>query len=727
MTPFQSPLAAPSAASSLAATYPEFSPSINISGNDARFNPTSNIVSDVVGGIAASVVDFGASVWNSLPMTPEVETSEILAKISDNALRVYQENPDTIETASFIGGLFVPAGLAMKGMKMMRDGSKAVNWFTTAGRAEDTAKAAKAFAESGKASKAYRTASRELYTKAAANQVLDAVAAEFAILSVMNAHPVMEDYMADPVKNFTISLVGGSVLGAGVGHIADRFILKQATGKLTEEAVNAVREGMRTVEPGMTNAVALQSHYINIQNLTNIIDEGTKAGKNIDEDLTLGIAHKMRTQAVNARFEIFDEMISPSMRALPVEQKQTMMDALGHAAEMHGVENIRFITDKEAIAKGFINADLTTNMTAKPVLVRTRMNQKGQVIKTEVPVVYYPELGAYAPIGSQVHYGNATILVKDIDEAAARLTPTSHQNPNFDSAIELMATSAPVAQANTIGHIAKFATLAEKDFAKTLVSNSDLESLTGIINRLRVDPSLAGKKIKVSDKSAMYAAKLNQTIVQQGPLTKKYTDAVDQVLNMKTVGQKDYINISKDSSVSAEARNAISTWIGGNQWPLQKGATAEFLKHRSFSRGALTDPAVVNERKIIQEIYESNASKKAREKLRLASDNGYIYLYRGTHTSVLKGSAPLESMTTDFSKANEFAHARGKGTGTVNMYKVDVDDVVAVFEDFGSSANQVEIMVRSSAREAKVSMDTTGKVTYQAVPSSRGNKASMMR
>ena len=295
MTPF----ATPTPASSLAATYPEFSRDFNASGMDARFNPTSSLVSDVVGGIAASVVDFGASVWNSLPMTPEVQTSDLLAKISDNALRVYNENPDTIETASFIGGMFVPAGLAMKGMKMLRDGSKAVNWFTTAGRAEDTAKVAKAFAESGAATKAYRVARNELYAKGAANQVLDTVAAEFAILSVMNAHPVMEDYMADPVKNFTISIAGGSVLGAGIGHIADRFIVKQATGKMTEEALTTIRDQMKVVEPGMTNAVALQSHYVNVQNLSTIIEEGIKAGKNTTDDLTLSIADKMRTQAIN--------------------------------------------------------------------------------------------------------------------------------------------------------------------------------------------------------------------------------------------------------------------------------------------------------------------------------------------------------------------------------------------------------------------------------------------
>lgn len=716
MNPFST--AAPqSPASELASTYPGFSTDFNAKGVSTRFDPTSNIVSDVVGGIAASVVDFGASVWNSLPMTPEVQTSDLLAKISDNALRVYNENIDTIETASFIGGMFVPAGLAMKGMKLMRDGSKAVNWFTTAGKAEDTAKVAKAFADAGPASAAYRSASRALYGKAAANQVLDAVAAEFAILGVMNAHPEMEDYMADPVKNFTISLAGGSILGAGIGHVADRYIVKGIGGNLTEEALKAVREKMHIVEPGMTNAMALQSHYLNVQSLTKIIDEGVTAGKNADTDLTLTIAQKMKVQAVNARMEVFDEMVSPAMRNLPVEEKQVMMDKLGTAFEMHGVNDVRFITEKEAVAKGFVRADMSMNTSAKPVMTKSRVRKDGTIARTEIPVVYYPELNAYAPIGSQIHYGNATVLVDTVEEAAAKLAQTSHQNPNFDSAIELGATSSPVAQTHVIGQIGKYASLTAKEMDAVKVSDSDLASLTGVLNRLRIDPTLANAKVKVVDKSTLYASQLNQIIVQQGPLTQRYTDAVDQVINMTTVSQRDHINVLKDSSLSQRAKDAISSWVGGNQWPLQKGSVAHFS--RGFSRGGQLDQTLQAERGTFKEIYESNASKKAREKFRAASDNGYVYLYRGTHTSVLKGSAPLESMTTDFAKANEFAHGQGAGTGVVNLYKVDVDDIVAVFQDFGSSANQVEIMVRSSAREAKTSIDTHGRVVNQAAPSSR--------
>lgn len=722
-----------------AAAYPGFSTEINEGGLDARFNPTSSIVSDIVGGVAASVVDFGASVWNSLPMTPEVQTSELLSKISDNALRVYNENPDTIETASFIGGLFAPAGLALKGMKMLRDGSKAVNWFTAAGKAEDSAKVAKLFAEAGPASRSYKTAVRELYGKAAANQVLDAAAAEFAVLSTMNAHPMMEDYMADPVKNFTISLAGGAVLGAGIGHIADRYLVKQLGGKLTEEALTTIRENMRIVEPGMTNSVALQSHYINIASLTNIIDEGIKAGKNTTNDLTLSIADKMRTQAVNAQMEVFDEMISPAMRSLPVEQKKVIMDQIGNAFEMHGVNDVRFITQEEAVSKGFIKADLSTVTTNKPVLTKTRTNQKGVTITNEVGAIYYPDLGLYAPMGSQVHYGNASVVVSDLEKAVKRLSPTSHQNPNFDSSIELMATSAPIAQANLVGQIAKYADMPAKQFEKTLISNSDLDSITAIIHKLRVDPTLANAKVKVADKGSLYKSQISQTVSTQGPLTQKYTEAVSRIVNNAELDKRNHFNVQTDGAVKASSLRVLESWINGRTWPLHTGSTA-FLARGYARLGALEfiqqaekavaaakaagDPTLAADSEVFlrgynafKDIYESNASKKFRAEMRKVSDNGYVYLYRGTDTSVIKGSAPLESMTTDFAKAKEFAKA---SDGIVNVYKIDVDDIIAVYKDIpGQAANHTEIMVRSSARDARVSMDRSGAITYQQGTSSR--------
>jgi hypothetical protein len=189
-------------------------------------------ISDVLGGGAvASVVDIGTSIWNSLPMTEEVSTNQVLKNIAaDSALRVYEEAPDAVHTASFIGGMFLPMGAASKGMQAMRAGTKGVSWFANSERTAEIANAAKMWEEAAMNTSLYKETVRGIYAKTAVNQAIDAVAMEAALLGMYNAHPFMEDYQKDLTTNFTLGALMGGALGAGVGVIADRFAIKGAIG-----------------------------------------------------------------------------------------------------------------------------------------------------------------------------------------------------------------------------------------------------------------------------------------------------------------------------------------------------------------------------------------------------------------------------------------------------------------------------------------------------------------
>ena len=95
-----------------------------------KYNVDSTLGAKILGYPVAIATDIGTSIWNSL--TPEkynVETSDVLRNISDSAANIYQENEDTVKMLSFVGGLILPQGIALKGMKMIRDGAKGVNWF----------------------------------------------------------------------------------------------------------------------------------------------------------------------------------------------------------------------------------------------------------------------------------------------------------------------------------------------------------------------------------------------------------------------------------------------------------------------------------------------------------------------------------------------------------------------------------------------------------------------
>ncbi len=188
--------------------------------NELKYDTQTNYAADVTGGAIATVADFGTSIYNSLvPEKYETSTQDILAKIDSNALRVYEENPDTIHTLSFIGGALVPAGLALKGLNAARSGMKGVNWFSEAGKLQSVKAVEAAFEAGTEATSAYRVAKLNYYGRALANSMTDAVAMEAALVGTMNAHPFMEDYNKDFVKNFVHGVALNPLSGAfhGIG------------------------------------------------------------------------------------------------------------------------------------------------------------------------------------------------------------------------------------------------------------------------------------------------------------------------------------------------------------------------------------------------------------------------------------------------------------------------------------------------------------------------------
>lgn len=120
---------------------PAFDLSLNTDIHENVLDNSTMAVSDMLGGgMVATAVDIGTSMWNSLPGTERVETADLLSRISTNALQVYNEHTDAIQAASFIGGMFVPLGVATKGMALMRAGVKGANWFNEVGRLNDLKK-----------------------------------------------------------------------------------------------------------------------------------------------------------------------------------------------------------------------------------------------------------------------------------------------------------------------------------------------------------------------------------------------------------------------------------------------------------------------------------------------------------------------------------------------------------------------------------------------------------
>ena len=671
-------------------------------------------VADMIGGTVATITDIGASLWNSLPGTPEVDTADLLGRISNNALRVYEENPDTIKTASFIGGMFVPMGLAVKGVNAMRNGSKAVNWFTNAGREADLAKVSEMFANAQGSTAEFRALQRGIFAKTAVNQAVDAVAAEVAMVGLMHSHTYMEDYMQDLGKNFAISAMLGGTLGAGIGAISDRFVLKGIAGKVSEDVFNKTlgEEVLRGVVPGMTTATQLQSHEINILNLDNILKARTALGKDATNDLMYQVAEQAKLATRSQQAKLFESFISDDIKALPTEQRDQIMRMVIDKPEMFGVENMKLLTEKELTSNKLIKPP-KFDLEDKPSLVATQ-SAKGPIPPKNKDAVYFPELNLYGVKSDAVHFAGASALGKSSEKLAKELPRNYGRVPDLDSSIELAAKSSAHIEGEYIAAMKLVDSMSLKDIAAIHVSETHGPLLNAIVMRMLKDPQAAALRIKTSDRSPVYGAvleKRTQELISEGKIAATGPDASYQAAVDKFAGGTRIDQFRP--TTGAEARAMLSGWIGGGGVADMRKAAVDYFGSKTGGFGGVG--ASRKEARIFGEIYESKESVALRAEFQKVADaDGNVYLYRGVKTDDIKGHAPLESYTTHVSKAEQFGSRKRHGTGGVKLYKVHVDDIVAGFSDIGGGANTAEIVVRAGARPVEATLDAQGNAIFKA-------------
>jgi hypothetical protein len=503
----------------------EFDPSLNFDYH-AKYDNQSNAVSNLLGGTVATAVDFGASVWNSLPGTEEVETADLLRGINSNALRVYEENTDTIQTASFLAGMFVPAGLAFKGLQAARAGSKGLNWFSKAGRDADLLRIEELFRQGPTATKLYRQARNEFFLKGLANQALDAVAMEGAIVLATNAHPLMEDYMADFGKNFAISAAFGGAIGGALGHVADRFAVKGLTGAVESSAFETVMKELKTSYSNTQNATQLQVQQANIQSLKKIAeaDEFTYDG------LTKATANKFLLEYTKDQSSVLDNMLASDVKAVAskdVNMNARLLETFANDPRMAGVDQVSFLTqklDEPASVIGKLKSSLSDTFSFVP-----KVNKAG--VESIEEVAYFPEFGLFGAPKDAKHYTRA----RDLGITSSHLGggKTFGQVPNTSSYEELLSKNSASIDRDYLAALKAVSSLKPKDLEKVSIAADDLPTINAIVSKAAAEPDLFGNvQIKVGDK-ALSIQELDQRLVDlKGSLIKSM---VKQGIPLETI------------------------------------------------------------------------------------------------------------------------------------------------------------------------------------------------
>lgn len=345
--------------------------------------------SSVSGYVGALVADIGTSLWNSITFgQAEVSTASLLEALgADGALATYKNHKDSIELLSFVGGALIPGFAALKLTKAVRDGTRGAYALSTARRTDDLAKFNTLVQDGKKGHAEYKKLRNGMMLRAQANNIVDTAAAEAAVMLTMNAHPFMEDYLADPAKNFGISMAIGVGFTAPFTAIANR---------------TAIRGVEATVETGALRDIMVAANLFDqpFADSASVLNSMQRAADNVD---TLAA---MPTTNVFTR-ELANEM-SAAMRARAGKLADSKiadnldLDARNHlkrlmtTPEFLGVDTVGFY--QGAKKSGFLAKTKDfLRLKDRPTFKTTANTPEGLVDEFTSKHYYSPEHGSFIP------------------------------------------------------------------------------------------------------------------------------------------------------------------------------------------------------------------------------------------------------------------------------------------------------------------------------------------
>ncbi len=657
---------------------------------------STNILGGVKNFTLATGADIVSTLWNSLPFTDTVETKDILQRIDEDAASFFEQHPDSVRTASLIGGAFIPGGVAVKLLGRARSGVKALGYaenyvggvFTGQKQKALASEIQEIFKNSGAGTREYKNARNRLYLANFGKETIDNAVIEAAIVGGMNAHPFMDDYFEDPVKNFTLSSLLGAGLGFGIGFPATRRMIMDSTGGLAIESLGKVAENYKAVDVSFTNAAKFQAYTENMKRLETLAKDEEQL------PITRTIASKYHLDEAASRDDALRNAV-PDWDKLQPEVKQSIIELLGKP-EFIGVDKVRLYD----LSKG------SSKETAKIIEIEgkegTSLKQllpmfadakdpfpKSFVTPDGKPAIAFVRLATgetFAASGAK----NAGLAV-DIPEIRTLLKQRLNENANVFTPVKGF----------TEDNLFRNASSAEQDarFLKELVE----------VNKVKPEqlPYLVAAPDDLPRQNAILSlferltpelkAKLNIKVTTDFPTFQQQQAYIKNVVE-KTVA-KDYtakvIKFTEDRDIvfanqnlSQQAKEMLTVWIHGGQFggksvSIHSGIAMTRRAFDAFFRNTNLPSGEQGNQRIAAELWQAGA--KYREKLRTISDaDGYVYLYRGVHGQV-KGHAAVESYTPKASVA--------AGFGTQRLFKVHVDNVIGTV---GSGPmGEAEILVAS--------------------------------
>jgi hypothetical protein len=651
----------------------------------------------LVYGAMATVVDIGTTYWNSL--TPEkynADTADLLLRIDQDALQVYNEHPDAVRTASFVGGILAPVGLSIKGMNMLRSGAKGMSFFSEAGQASRLAQTEAAFANAGKDA-AFIKAKWDVYRGVAMNAVTDNIAAEIAIIGTMSAHPYLEDYMKNLGSNFLMGVAFGTGIQTGLGTIIAKSQIGKLTGAIEKEANVVLKDVLwdPMVEASITQRSHLGElaavHAQGVENLKTIVADADTVNTWALKPFTI---ETLRNTAVREEASLVTKLKEASvgdfqkfLDTAPAEVTEQYLSFIAKV-ENAGLDKIGFAEVKGTTGK-LAAGEAAGKLQEAPSLFKTVLRAiKGVAEPVEVAVktdaIYLATHNRYIGKADGPLYMNVADMGKTIEGLEAEIGKNFGRAPDADWSI----TARGAHTAELDADYAKAVLAVEKwepaDFQKAILDPDDLPALKAIYGRagklLEADPTLK-LSIKLTKEKPSWGAVQQAALIRKGGVSATYVDDLKRVeVEWDSYSLYNWKGTQK-AGVEYESHKALMDWVKGEKEELRLGAAL----HKNLIPGGVTALNMKNKEAIrlrdtVSRIYNSKQSEALRAKMQtMADEDGFVWLYRGLAQEPRQHQA-LESYALSGKKASEFTQGYEKG---VKMYKVHVDDIFAGVKDMG--------------------------------------------
>ena len=428
-------------------------------------------------GVAlATVVDVGATMVNSLSFGyTDLNTGELLKSIgADGSLVAYENNRDLIDTMSFVGGMLIPGFAGVKLSKAVQNGVRGFNALGTTRRVEDMAKLTSLMESGQKGHSEYKKIRNGMLVRGQAGNMLDTIAAEGAIMASFNAHPFMEDYLEDPIKNMGISLaLGGGIGGALVG-IADRVALRAAGAAVEGAAIAKVATAANLFDTPFSDTSSILTHVGDAA--TRVEAMAMAQGVNpYTKDLATGIAANMRARAG----ELAKEKFNLDMPGLDEATRLAIYGRFADPAFM-GVDSAKFFKPE---LTGLKTPKETKTLFAKPVFTKT--NKQGEEVINN-NLIFDPGTGAFVDKETaQALSGVADLLTeyspKAVQDVLAPYTKRMAHIETVNLAGDLAWESTAAVEATYLARLKFFSDQDTASLLKTELYGNDLPAINGFL------------------------------------------------------------------------------------------------------------------------------------------------------------------------------------------------------------------------------------------------------